>query len=85
VPRITFAPGAKTRLRRPVFRFSDTTGQPGTQFFCRVDKKRWSRCNSPDKLPALALGHHVFSVRAVNAIGAAAATPLKWSFKVVTR
>lgn len=84
VPRITFAPGAKTRLRRPIFRFADSTGQSGTQFFCRVDKKSWSPCNSPDKLARLAIGRHVFAVKAVNALGAPAPTPLKRSFKVVS-
>lgn len=85
VPRITFGPGGKTRLRRPVFRFADTTGQPGTQFSCRVDKKHWKKCGSPDKLPELTLGRHVFRVKAVNAIGTAALRPLRRTFKVVAR
>lgn len=85
VPRITFAPGVKTRLRRPIFRFTDTTGQPGTQFFCRVDKKHWSTCTSPVELAKVSFGRHVFAVKAVNALGTPAAAPLKRSFKVVTR
>jgi hypothetical protein len=81
--RITFGPASKTRARRPVFRFSDVTGQPGTNFFCRVDKKRWGGCSSPTKLKKLALGRHVFSVKAVNAIGADEPAPVKRAFKVV--
>lgn len=81
--RITFGPAAKTRQRRPSFRFDDSTGQPGTDFFCRVDKKRWSKCGSPTKVKRLAPGRHVFSVKAVNAVGAPGPAPVKRAFKVV--
>ena len=80
--KITYAPAFKTRLRRPVFRFADMTGQPGTDFFCRVDKQAWKGCTSPLKLKKLKLGRHVFAVKAVNAVGTPAA-PLKRAFKVV--
>jgi hypothetical protein len=81
--RITFGPAAKTRARRPVFRFFDATGQPGSAFFCRVDKKRWKPCSSPLKLPRLNLGKHVFSVSAVNAVGVSGGIPVRRKFKVV--
>jgi uncharacterized membrane protein YgcG len=83
VPRITFGPGSKTRLRRPTFRFLDSTGQPGSHFFCRVDKQRWSQCTSPMKVKKLKLGRHVFSLKAVNAVGTSGASPVKRAFKVV--
>lgn len=82
-PKITFGPAFKTRKRRPVFRFADLTGQPGTNFFCRVDKGRWKGCTSPTKLRKLKLGRHVFAVKAVNAVGTPAPRPLKRAFKVV--
>jgi len=81
--RITFAPGAKTRQRRPVLRFEDAVEQPGTQFFCKVDKQRWAGCSSPIKLKKLKLGRHVFSLKAVNAVGMSGGGVLKRSFKVV--
>jgi hypothetical protein len=81
--RITFGPAAKTRQRRPSFRFVDSTGQPGTQFFCRVDKKRWSKCGSPTKLKRLPPGRHTFRVKAVNAVGTPGPAPVKRAFKVV--
>ena len=81
--RITFGPAAKTRQRRPSFRFVDSTGQPGTRFFCRIDKKHWSKCNSPTKVKPLAPGRHVFSVKAVNAVGTPGPGPVKRAFKVV--
>jgi hypothetical protein len=83
--RITYGPAAKTRARRPTFRFFDATGQPGSTFLCKVDRKRWKSCASPLKLPRLGLGKHVFSVTAVNAIGTYAQAPVRRKFKVVKR
>jgi len=85
LPRITFGPASKTRLRRPTFRFVDSTEQPGTKFFCRVDKQRWSGCSSPIKVKKLKLGRHVFSLKAVNAVGTAGPSPVKRAFRVVGR
>lgn len=83
IPRITFGPASKTRLRRPTFRFLDSTGQPGTRFFCRVDRQRWAQCTSPIRVRKLKRGRHVFSVKAINAVGTAGASPVKRPFKVV--
>jgi hypothetical protein len=83
LPRITFAPAGKTRLRRPTFRFTDATEQPGTRFFCRIDKRKWASCTSPIKLRKLKLGGHVFALKAVNAVGTAGVSPVKRKFKVV--
>jgi hypothetical protein len=83
--RITFAPGAKTRQRRPTFRFDDSTGQPNTHFFCRIDRARWQACSSPLKVKRLRLGRHVFSVKAVNAVGVAGSSSVRRAFKVVAR
>jgi hypothetical protein len=81
--RVTFGPAAKTRARRPVFRFFDATGQPGSSFLCKVDRQRWKSCASPTKLARVALGGHVFSVTAVNAIGVHAQAPVRRKFKVI--
>jgi hypothetical protein len=81
--RITFAPASKTRARRPVFRFTDSTGQPGTRFRCKIDRKPWKGCSSPLRTKPLSLGPHVIAVKAVNAAGAAEPRPVKRSFKVV--
>lgn len=82
--RITFGPASKTRMRRPVFRFTDSTGQPGTKFTCRVDRQRWQSCGSPIKLQKLSRGKHVFRVKGVNAVGVWQEKPTKRSFKLVT-
>lgn len=83
VTRITFGPAFKTRARRPVFRFTDSTGQPDTRFICKLDKGRWKSCSSPHKLKGLSRGKHVFSVKAVNAVGAWEPRPSKRVFKLV--
>lgn len=81
--RISFGPAAKTRVRRPVFRFLDATGQPESSFLCKVDRGRWKFCRSPLKLPRLSFGSHVFSVNAINALGVRAQAPVRRKFKVV--
>ncbi|HYC81549.1 MAG TPA: hypothetical protein VEB65_07165, partial [Solirubrobacterales bacterium] len=68
--RITFAPASKTRSRRPTFRFTDATGQSGTRFRCKVDRKPWRGCKSPLRLKRLSTGRHVLRVLAVNGAGA---------------
>jgi hypothetical protein len=85
LPRITFGPAAKTRLRRPTFRFVDATGQPGTSFYCRVDRQRWAGCSSPFKARKLKPGRHQFAVKAVNAVGTPGSAPVVRKFKVVSR
>jgi Tol biopolymer transport system component len=83
--RITFAPASKTRTRNPVFRFTDSTGQPGTRFRCKVDRKHWKHCGSPLRLKRLSRGKHVLRVLAVNAIGVPEPAPATRRFKVVSR
>lgn len=81
--RITFGPAFKTRVRRPVFRFTDATGQPDSRFVCRVDRRRWKSCDSPTRLKGLDRGGHVFKVKAINAVGVWEATASKRRFKLV--
>jgi hypothetical protein len=81
--RITFGPAFKTRARNPVFRFTDSTGQPGTSFVCRVDRHRWKPCESPVRLKNLNRGKHVFQVKGRNAIGVWETRPAKRAVKLV--
>lgn len=83
--RVTFGPSSKTRQRRVAFRFLDRTGQPGTRFFCRIDKQRWHGCKSPFKSKKLGFGRHLFRLKAVNAVGTPSAHLVKRRFKVVRR
>jgi hypothetical protein len=81
--RITFAPSTKTRVRRPVFRFTDATGQEGTTFRCKLDRGAWKSCSSPVKLKRLRWGKHTFRVTGVNGAGAQEPGVAKQAFKVV--
>ena len=81
--RITFGPSFKTRKREVAFRFFDATGQPGTSFICRLDRRTWRGCGSPMRLRKLTLGEHAFSVKAKNAVGDWEPRPTKRRFKVV--
>lgn len=83
--RITFAPAAKTRSRSPVFRFTDSTGQGGTSFRCKLDRLAWKSCSSPYRAKRLKTGKHVLEVMAVNGAGVSESTPAKRAFKVVPR
>lgn len=80
---ITFGPAFKTRARSPVFRFTDATGQDGTKFICKLDRRRWKSCSSPLKLKKLDRGKHAFRVKGVNASGEWEARPTRRKFKVV--
>jgi Tol biopolymer transport system component len=82
--RITFGPASRTRTRRPVFRFTDATGQFGTEFRCRVDSGRWKGCSSPYKAKRLNPGRHSFSVKGINS-GLWERLPVSRRFKVVNR
>jgi Tol biopolymer transport system component len=82
--RITFGPAAKTQIRRPVFRFLDATGQPGTEFRCRIDKLRWKGCSSPYRAKRLAPGRHTFLVKGINT-DLREPQPVSRKFKVVGR
>lgn len=83
--RITFAPASKTRSRNPVFRFTDATGQPGTTFQCKVDRKPWRGCASPLRLKRLSRGRHTLAIKGVNAAGTPEPKPAKRTFRVVAR
>ncbi len=83
--RITFGPASRTRRHKVVFRFADSTGQTGTRFRCKLDRRRWRGCRSPLRLKHLGRGRHVLRVRAVNAAGAWEPRAVRRAFKVVPR
>jgi hypothetical protein len=83
--RITFAPASKTRSRSPVFRFTDSTGQSGTTFRCKIDRKGWRGCKSPLRLKRLSRGRHLLEIKGINGAGQAEPRPVKRAFKVVPR
>jgi hypothetical protein len=79
---ITKAPKARTTDRTPTIKFRSSQN-PAT-FKCKLDSKPFKRCTSPDTLPKLKRGKHVFKVRAF-AGGTFDPTPATTRFKVVRR
>jgi uncharacterized delta-60 repeat protein len=79
--RITVGPGSTTRDRTPTFRFR---GTPSAFLLeCARDKAGWGPCTSPLTMQRLALGRHVFRVRATDEAGNTDPTPARLSFRVV--
>jgi hypothetical protein len=86
ITRITLAPLSRTRIRRPNFQFIDTTEQPNTDFFCRLDRQKWRGCSSPYRPKhRLSLGKHVFTVKGRSFAGQWEQHPVVRRFKVVGR
>jgi hypothetical protein len=82
--RITMGPGAKTRRRTAVFRFTDITDNaPGTAFFCKLDRRKWKPCGSPYKVKKLPRKPHTVRVKAVDSAGNAEGKGAKRRFKVI--
>lgn len=82
--RITMGPGAKTRHRKAIFRFADTSGDPmGASFTCKLDRRKWKPCSSPFKLKHLSYRRHTLRVIATDSIGNAETRVTKRSFKVI--
>jgi hypothetical protein len=82
--QITMGPGVKTRKRKAVFRFADTTDDPpGTTFLCKVDHRRWAQCSSPLEVRRLGVRRHTVRVKAIDSAGNAEATGAKRRFRVV--
>jgi hypothetical protein len=79
---ITSGPAATTTSTSASFAFS---GVAATSFECQLDGAGWAACTSPhDVAGPLALGSHLFEVRAVDSAGAPDATPAQWSWEVVS-
>ncbi len=80
---IDSGPSGPTNDRTPTFTFS--SDDPGASFECRLDRRRWTQCDSPLTLGPLADGPHVLRVRAVDAAGNVDGTSAHARFRVDTR
>ena len=68
---------------RATFRFA--SGEPGSTFACRLDKKDRRPCTSPKTYRKLAPGRHVFRVRARDGAGNLDATAAVKRFRIKRR
>jgi ribonuclease HI len=82
---ITAAPGVKTRKRTATFRFTDATGDEGTSFTCKLDRRRWRLCHAPLRLRKLGRRGHILRVKAVDGAGNRDNRGTKRRFKVIAR
>ena len=73
-------PSGSTTTTTAAFGFSGS--EAGTTFECRLDAGAWGSCSSPRSYSALAVGSHVFAVRALDGLGNADATPASRSWTV---
>ena len=81
--KITSAPESPTYETSARFRFTQAGGGPGAVFECRLDRGKWRRCSSPNRVH-LGHGRHLFEVRAV-AEGVADPSPAAARVRVVPR
>ncbi|HEY2717580.1 MAG TPA: right-handed parallel beta-helix repeat-containing protein [Solirubrobacterales bacterium] len=72
---------SKTTKRRLTIRFS--ASEAGSTFQCKLDQRKWQSCRSPYKTPKLALGKHVFKVKAKGKTGLVDSSPATKKFRVV--
>ncbi len=83
--RITAGPGVKTRRRTAIFRFTDATGGAGTNFICKLDRRKWRGCHAPLRLRKLGRKRHVLRVKASDGAGNRDRRGTKRRFKVIAR
>jgi hypothetical protein len=69
--------------RTATFRFA--SGERGSTFSCKLDKKKFTPCTSPKTYKKLKSGNHVFRVRARDRAGNLDATPAVKRFKIRKR
>jgi Protein of unknown function (DUF3152) len=71
--RITTGTGGRTRTGSAAFAF--VSSEAGSTFHCKLDRRAWRPCRSPQRYRRLGHGRHVFQVRARDRAGNLDATP----------
>jgi hypothetical protein len=69
--------------RKATFRFA--SGESGSKFLCKLDKKKYKPCTSPKTYKKLKAGKHVFRVKARDRAGNVDRTPMVKRFKIKRR
>jgi hypothetical protein len=64
--------------------FAFSASEAGSTFACKLDSASWAACSSPRSLSGLAVGSHLFSVRATDGAGNVDPTPASrnWTVEV---
>jgi hypothetical protein len=71
------------RSRHRTARFVFEADQPHSTFLCRLDGKPFDICRSPKRYVGLAVGKHVFWVRAIGPTGHVDLSPAKKKFSIL--
>jgi hypothetical protein len=66
--------------RKATFRFA--SGERGSKFLCKLDKKKYKPCTSPKTYKKLKRGKHVFRVKARDRAGNVDRTPMVKRFRI---
>ena len=82
-PETTITKDAPKRTDRTQVKFKFASDEPGSTFACKLDRKRFKTCDSPEKLKRLDQGKHKFKVRATDPAGNVDTSPAKDRFRVV--
>jgi lysophospholipase L1-like esterase len=82
-PRTHFTKRPPNKTERTKVKFKFTSSEPNSTFECKLDTKKWKRCESPRKLDGLKPGKHKFKVRAIDAAGNVDPSPAKDKFKIL--
>jgi hypothetical protein len=75
-PAILAHPPAVSTSARALFRFR--VPREASRSECKLDRRRWQACGSPVTYASIAIGSHVFRVRAVAADGRRRASRYAW-------
>ena len=77
----------KTRINhaKRTATFSFASGERGSRFLCKLDRKKYKRCTSPKTYRKLKRGKHVFRVKARDRAGNVDRTPIVKRFKIKRR
>jgi len=78
---LTGGPTDSTTATDASFAFSSS--EPSSTFECRLDGGNWGACSSPRSHTGLALGAHVFDVRATDATGNVDSSPASRAWTIV--
>lgn len=82
-PRTAVLKGPRSRSASTTARFKFASDETRTSFECRLDRRAFRACASPQAYRGLRPGRHLFEVRALDAAGNADRSPAKWKFTVL--
>ena len=84
-PSTEITNGVPDKTMRSALKLRFKSSEPNSTFDCRLDKKPFGPCSSPEKLKDLVPGRHTFQVRAIDAALNTDPTPAQDRFRVVQK